>query len=302
MDCAAFEDRLDSVLAGTCSAGEWTAAEAHLAGCVRCRRLFEAVRTERPLLGPGEGEALTRSILARTTGAACGRVRELACDLVDGTLPGIDREMVAAHVERCRECGALAATLSDLAHVLPAMASVEPPADFVRSVLRATTERPMAPGFGAWLGQWWSRAIERPRFSLEVAYVLTVLLILLVGNPVAAFRDASARAVAAAQSPVSRAVDRVAEPVVSARSNGEATLEAAQGMLASLTARLQVIGRSLDDSLRGSASAQPRGEPSLFRTLLDSIMRAGNDVWRFWQGLFARQVADESGRRPARAR
>jgi anti-sigma factor RsiW len=302
MDCAAFEDRLDRVLAGTCSEGEWAAAETHLAGCARCRRLFEAVRTEMPPLGPGEGEALTRSILARTTGAACGRVRELACDLVDGTLPGIDREMVAAHVEGCRDCGALVATLSDLSRVLPAMASIDPPADFVRSVLWATTERPMAPSFGVRIGQWWSRAIERPRFSLEVAYVLTVLLILLVGNPVAAFRDASARAMAVAQTPVSRTVDRVAEPIVSARSNGEATLEAAEGTLASIEARLQAIGRSLDNALRGSASAQPRGQPSVFGTLLDSILRAGSDVWRFWQGLLARRPPDESGHRPASGR
>jgi hypothetical protein len=184
------------------------------------------------------------------------------------------------------------ATLSDLSRVLPAMASLEPPADFVRSVLRATTERPMAPRFGARLAQWWGHAIERPRFSLEVAYALTVVLILLVGNPVAAFRDATARAVAAAQSPVSRAVGRVAGPIALARSDGEATLESAQGTLASLSAKLQEIGRNLDNYLR----------PSLLRTLLDSVMRAGNDLWRFWQCLFTRRAADETGGRPARTR
>jgi anti-sigma factor RsiW len=302
MDCAAFEDRLDGVLAGTCSADEWAAAEAHLAGCSRCRQLYEAVRTEMPLLGPGEGEALTRSILARTSGAACGRVRELACELVDGTLSPIDRETAAAHIEGCRDCDRLVATLSDLSRVLPAMASIEPPADFVRSVLRATTERPMAPGFGAWLGQWWSHAVERPRFSLEVAYVLTVLLILLVGNPVAAFRDASARAVAVAQSPVSRAVDRVAEPIASARSNGEATIEAAEGVLASLTARLQAIGRGLDEVLQRGTSAQRKGGPSGFRAVLDAVMQIGNDVWRYWRDLFTRQSVDDGGRRPSPTR
>jgi len=292
MDCAAFERRLDTVLAGTCSAGEWTAAEAHLAACPRCRRLYEALRAETPALEPGEGEALTRSILARTSGAACGRFRELACELADDTLHGIDREMAIAHIEGCRDCGRLVTTLSALSRALPAMASIEPPADFVRSVLLATTERPVAPGVGARIGQWWNRAIERPRFSLEVAYVLTVLLILLVGDPVAAFRDASARAVAVAQSPVGRAVDRVAGPIVLARSDGEATLEAAEGVLASLPARLQEIGRSLDGAVRSS----------FLRSLLDSVARAGNAVWRFWQGLFARPSAGEGAGRPPRTR
>jgi predicted anti-sigma-YlaC factor YlaD len=302
MNCAAFEDRLDAVLAGVCPADEWAEAERHLAGCLRCRRLFEAVRDEMQVLGPGERDNLTRSILARTSGAACGRARELVCDFVDGTLAEIDRDMMAAHLGGCRDCRALAATVSDLARVLPAMAVIEPPADFVASVLRATTDRRRAPGLSLRPGEWWGRALRRPRFSLEVAYVLTVLLILLVGNPVAAFRDASARAVAAAQPPVSRAVSRVAEPLASARSNGEATLEVAQGVFASASARLQMIGRVFDEVLRRGTSAQRRGEPSGFRAVLDAIVQIGNDVWRFWQNLFARQPGEDSGRRPSPTR
>lgn len=302
MNCAAFEDRLDAVLAGACPADEWAEAERHLAVCARCHRLFEAARGEMHVLGPGERESLTRSILARTSGAACGRARELVCDFVDGTLGEFDRDMMAAHLGGCGDCGALVATLSDLARVLPAMAVIEPPADFVASVLRATTDRRRAPGLGLRLAQWWGRALQRPRFSLEVAYALTVLLILFVGNPVAAFRDVSARAVAAAGSPVSRAVSRAAEPIASARSDGEATLEAAQGALRSASARLQVIGRVFDEVFQRGTSAQRRGEPSAFRAILDAIVKIRNDVWRSWQSLFARQPGDDSGRRPTPAR
>ena len=165
-------------------------------------------------------EALTRAILARTSGNACGSARGRLCDFVDDTLAPFDRSLVDGHLVHCVACANLAEALAESAAVLPSFASLAPRTSVVFDVLRATSRRPPEPGLGERLSAWLGHVAARPRFSLEVAYVLTVLLLVVLGNPVAAFRDASVRV----EPRVAAVASAVGRPIARARAAGEETL------------------------------------------------------------------------------
>jgi hypothetical protein len=165
-------------------------------------------------------EALTRAILAKTSGNACGSARERLCDFVDDTLAPFDRSLVDGHLAHCAACASLAEALAESAAVLPSFVSLAPRTSVVLDVLRATSRRPPEPGLGERLSAWLGRLAARPRFSLEVAYVLTVLLLVVLGNPVAAFRDASVRV----EPRVAAVASAVGRPIARARAAGEETL------------------------------------------------------------------------------
>lgn len=200
-------------------------------------------------LDTGGHEALTRAILARTSGNACGSARDRLCDFVDGALDPFDRGLVAGHLEHCAPCADVAGALAEAAAVLPSFARLAPRTSVVFDVLRATSRRPIEPGFGERLSAWLRRAAARPRFSLEVAYVLTVLLLVVLGNPVAAFRDASVR-VEPRVAAVSGAVGR---PIAKARAVGEDALTS--------------VGRAI----------RPKAEAA------GTLARTRAVLWQFWQ-------------------
>ncbi len=174
-------------------------------------------------LDPGGHEALTRAILARTSGNACGSARERLCDFVDGTLAPFDRSLVDGHLAHCAACADLAEALIESTAVLPSFATLAPPTSVVFDVLRATSRRPSEPGLGERLSAWLGRMAARPRFSLEVAYVLTVLLLVVLGNPVAAFKDASVRV----EPRVAAVASAAGRPIAKARAAGEEMLASA---------------------------------------------------------------------------
>jgi anti-sigma factor RsiW len=165
-------------------------------------------------------EALTQAILAKTSGSACGSARERLCDFVDGALEPFDRDLTDGHLAHCPACADLAAALAESTAVLPSFARLAPRSSVVFDVLRATSRRPVEPGFGERLSAWLGRLAARPRFSLEVAYVLTVLLLVVLGNPVAAYRDASVRV----EPRVAAIASAVGRPIAKARAVGAETL------------------------------------------------------------------------------
>ena len=200
-------------------------------------------------LDTGGHEALTRAILARTSGNACASARDRLCDFVDGALDPFDRALVAGHLEHCTPCADLAGALSETSAVLTSFARLAPRTSVVFDVLRATSRRPPEPGLGERLSAWLGRAAARPRFSLEVAYVLTVLLLVVLGNPVAAFRDASVRV----EPRVAAVAGAVGRPIAKARAAGEDTLAS--------------VGRAI------GGRAEPAG----------TLEKGGAMLWRFWQ-------------------
>jgi len=199
MDCREWENQLADLLEGRLTAKQREQAQEHLAGCPACRDLLAAVRRNRAVLSETEGRDLTAAILAATTGSACGRAEELLGDLPGGGLAGLDEKLLRAHLEHCAQCSALAETLTWQDAVLREMAELDPGPEFTGAVLAATSRirrrlRTRELGWFQRLGTWWRGQLARPRFTLEAAYVGTMLLIALCGTPISPLKEAPPQA------------------------------------------------------------------------------------------------------------
>ena len=232
MNCQDFDRRLDALLDAACGEDEWREAETHLAACPRCRTLFEGAAGRGGSLDEAAQASLTASVMARTARGACETARGRLCDFVDGVLDDFDRELVEGHLAHCEPCAELAGALAMTAAVLPSFAIVPPPPAFLAAVLAATSIRKAGPSRADRVAAWLSRAAMRPRFSLEVAYVCTLLLAVVFGNPVKAFMETASKGAAFAQPRVEVAVERIAAPLAAARATGETVVSRAVGRLA----------------------------------------------------------------------
>jgi len=153
----------------------------------------------RATLTPAERRAMTSAVLARTTGSACQRALTLVGGQPDGPLDPQTTALVAGHLEHCTGCRAIERTLSETRAVLATLVEIEPGAAFTAHVVAATSGRrvrargPMWAGLSerwAWAGALregaafiWERMLARPRLSLELAYLATVLVVIIIGNP-----------------------------------------------------------------------------------------------------------------------
>lgn len=226
MNCETFDHRLDALLDGVCDTDEWREAEAHASTCPRCRRLLDGVAGRGDALEEQDADEFTVSILARTSGSACATARDRLCDFVDGELAAFDRELIAAHLEHCTPCTELAEELARLHSLLPAFAELPAPAALERQVILATSRRPVRETTESRVWAWLSQAAMRPRFALEAAYVCTLLLVLVFGDPVKAFRDVSARV----EPEVKQATTTIGAPIVARAAN---VVSVAEGSLRS---------------------------------------------------------------------
>ena len=152
-------------------------------------------------------EDFVRDVLARTSGSACRRARDLLPGLAEHRLDDLDRQLVQAHLEHCADCRAVAVTLGWLEPLLPRMAVMDPGPGFTAAVIGRTTgvltplEKAARAGLATGpaglmdrLGSWWQRQVLKPRFALQFAYVATVILVLLTALPVSPLKEAPARA------------------------------------------------------------------------------------------------------------
>jgi anti-sigma factor RsiW len=195
MSCEKFDTRLDALLDGRCAPDEWREAESHMAACARCRRLFDAMAGRADDMDAAAHASFAASVVARTSGSgsACASARERLCDFTDGLLAPVDRQLVEGHLAHCRACAALAAAVSEATALLPSFATLAPRHGIVGAVIASTSGRVPEPGLVERIAGWIARVAERPRFSLEAAYVMTLLVLIAFGNPVSAFREASVR-------------------------------------------------------------------------------------------------------------
>jgi anti-sigma factor RsiW len=229
-DCAFVDAWLDDWAAGRVANEVARRVDAHVAACERCRRLAAIVRGAEAEASGDEPDLLSE-VLRQTTGSPCARAETLLPGFVDDELDADDRDILTDHLGRCPACSRLLAALQESAVVLPALAEVEPPPGFAEEVLRATGAAAAlgryvgVPGAAAALGryvgvpgaaaapgwQWWLRILARPRASLELAYVGTILLVVLLGNPVSAFHEAEQHASRLASAvPVARLTEELA--------------------------------------------------------------------------------------------
>jgi hypothetical protein len=154
-------------------------------------------------------EGFVRDVLARTSGPACDRACGQLPDLVDGLLTGLDRDLVQGHLEHCAGCRQVAVVLGWLTPALPAMAAIDPGPAFTAAVLARTSDRRQqaaalaepggAAGLMDRLGRWWETQILRPGFPAQVAYVATIVLVLLTVTPGSPIKDVPGKALSTMQ-------------------------------------------------------------------------------------------------------
>jgi hypothetical protein len=176
-------DRCRGLLIGDAdAAGARADIAAHLGGCAQCRAFAEALRAgDQAWLGEDHA-AFRDGVLARTS-----------------------------------EAEALAVELRDLAEM-------DPGPGFTERVLLHTSRRPAAQRWHApwaaqrwhapwaaqrwhapWAAQRWRALVRRPRFAWEVAYAVTLCLVLAAGSPLSAWEWGSQRMNAIAQQPIGKA-------------------------------------------------------------------------------------------------
>jgi predicted anti-sigma-YlaC factor YlaD len=216
VDCLTFLDRLAGLLEGSSTPSERAAADEHATSCPECGELLRASRGESAghssrergagfLADGSHGAAdMVRSVLARTTGAGCGPAERQLCDFVDGALDPAAASLLAAHLDHCPSCSALAESLRGMTAVLASLAELEPDPRLLPAVLNATSRRPRRSRLATLISDWSQVLLARPRFSLEAAYAGTLLFVLVFGNPAAILQAASARTMTVAEAGMGR--------------------------------------------------------------------------------------------------
>ena len=274
MDCTQFHDRLEALLDGTLPAGGQARAEAHAAACPRCREFYTLMRADFESLAIETPAGLTESILARTSGRACGCAQTLLGDHVDGTLDGLDRELVETHLRMCADCAALATVLTRLGQDLPAFAELRPNAALVDDVLALTLPRP-----SRWSTIWGRvqpagrRLFERPRIAWEAGYVAAMVVWLVFGASWSPLRAAPAQALVLIQ-----------QGAIDTQAAGASTMATLDRGVAAMTERTIGVAMSGADGVTGGIVA---GLSHRYRRAAD----AAPDLDRHWRQ-FAAAVLD----------
>jgi len=221
-ECLAFQQAMFEAGDGRALLARRPDLAAHHGACAACRAWLASFADGVESAAADAGFAA--SVMARTAGGACARARELAAAAFDEPLPAVERMLVAAHLETCAGCRAVVAEMTALVAALPELAEIDPGPAFTARVLAATSRRPgRARAFDWWRRQW-EALVSRPRFALEAAYALTLVLVLVAGNPLSAFEWTAAR--------VQPLVNRVGGPVEAIDARVQALRERMTGVVA----------------------------------------------------------------------
>jgi predicted anti-sigma-YlaC factor YlaD len=249
---------------------------AHLAACAECRLWLDAFEE-----GLGEGDrvaALGAGIMARTAPGACMRARDLAGASFDGPLPAVDATLLTGHLETCGECRAVTAEMAATSRVLPALADIDPGPWFTARVLAATSRRRASARLADRWRRAWSAMVDRPRFALEAAYALTLVLFLVAGNPMTALGRTAARIEPVARQRLADGVEQANRAITSGldalkeRAAAQTVVPAADWGLA---ARARGLWQQVAGALAGGLS-----------DLIDAIASAADRVWQWARELF----------------
>jgi hypothetical protein len=190
MDCGHFIEIIADFQEGKLAAVEQSAAEDHLRKCADCRAFLDVVRGNRNMLPENQRDELARSILDRTSGPVCPRVESSLWEFAGGETSAQDSKMIALHLDHCADCKSLAEAFAAMQEVLPAMAEIDPGSSFTTEVVSLTSGlHPYRSSLRTRFLTWWNGVIHRPRFSLEAAYIGTMLVFLLFSSPFLPFRN-----------------------------------------------------------------------------------------------------------------
>ncbi len=215
MKCSYFSSRLTAFLRDEITAEEREAVLAHLECCPDCRQTVQIGRGDWDLEPPGSPGSFVSAVLELTSGPTCQSARRQLCDFVDGLLNPEASSALAGHLQRCRDCSALFVALTELAQVLPEMALLSPDPAFAPDLLSLTSSRPpeVSPPRHP-IRSLLERLFRRPRFSLEAAYVGTLLILAVWGNIATPFvAEQSPLHLASIQVSLRRIADKIHERI-----------------------------------------------------------------------------------------
>ena len=197
MNCYEFERELDVLLEGPLGPKAREALEHHAGACASCSDLLALARLpwlpQLRWLRNREQNDFTRGVLSRTSGAACRQAEESLPDFAaDVVLADGDQELLAEHLEHCRSCSGLVRELDRLAVDLPRLSIVQPEISLIDDVLRRTL--PVPARMRRWWTATWPQWVRRPRFASELAFMATLVLVVIFGSPVLALQAIPERA------------------------------------------------------------------------------------------------------------
>ncbi|MBI4520584.1 MAG: zf-HC2 domain-containing protein [Gemmatimonadetes bacterium] len=250
-ECLAFQQAVFEAGDGRALLARRPDLATHHDACAGCRAWLAAFAGGVETAAGDAGFAA--SVMARSAGGACGRAREQAAAALDEPLPGVEQTLVAAHLASCAACRAVVEEMAAMVAALPALAEIDPGPAFTARVLAATSRRPARARAFDWWRRRWAALVSRPRFALEAAYALTLILVLAAGNPLSAFEWTAAR--------VEPLVGRVSGPVEAIDAGVQALRERMTGVVAaaeapgSLAATWADWARRTWDDLVASASS-----------------------------------------------
>jgi len=208
MRCNEFRKLLKAFLAEELSEKDRQPCETHLTSCEACLDVWLSQQQEAQnqnqavgRLSESASHALTASIMQNTELDPCQASENLLCDLVDESLDLERKQLLTLHLESCRDCKKLAATLEALSGELALLAEVEPAPELFGNILQRTIPGPdRVPERQSAAKRWFvrfpqinfQRLMQRPRFSLEASFSTTLLWIALFGAPTGLFSAAAA--------------------------------------------------------------------------------------------------------------
>lgn len=177
MNCHDFETLLSRLQTGPLP----DAAMRHLELCTECHELAQLAGFVEGWPHPPAARDFVNTVISQTSGSPCRQAeRQLNAFLAESLDPQAS-ELLQLHLDHCPACTGLAAALAQLEHSLPRLATLDPGPGFVDAVLAATL--PMSVRLRRWWFKTWPRWVHRPRFSVELAYVATLIVVLASGMP-----------------------------------------------------------------------------------------------------------------------
>jgi len=277
-DCRNFEEVLEAYLDGELTGRDTNVAREHLRTCADCHELAKIAGA------PVEAAPdLTTQVLERTSGSSCDRARQNLCEYVDGRAETVDAELIRMHLSSCEDCAALSVVMAELVTDLPSLAEIDPGEQFTAEVLARTAPAipPTRDRSVRWieqLAQGWDRMIRRPRFALEGAYVMTVLLLVSLGVPGALLAEAPGKMVQTAKREIASPVQRtVVELGVTVSERAQQTVD--------------TTGTKVAEEARATADGMADYSARVIEDL-----KTG--VGTFWSRLASRQSNDDQNESP----
>ncbi len=234
---------------------------------------------------------LVDSILERTSRSPCERTQRRLCEFVDGSLDGAGARRVRRHLRTCRECRSLAAALTALSEDLPAatLPWQERLTRFWEGMVRG-----------------WNYLVERPRFTLEAAYVGTMALAVVFFSPFSPLRGVSAQALTAVRIDPAAALFNLTGPVATLSSGiGELsrqawetmavkTRDSYRGLEAELANRQRRVGEAAQDLSRHGAELRAAAADLDLDEASAALKRMTTDLDSIWQRILSRHPEQET--------